>query len=104
MYGPTDMHTLPYLGMGRLSKLPLPLSTPEILAAAFDFEKPPTEISIPKHSDDYLRPRGLMGMNIFRRGLIAEFLIRGLERDENGGLKLPDRGSASKEEIDKISK
>jgi hypothetical protein len=91
------------MGRGRISKLPLPPSTPDSLAAATDYETPPHNVSVPKTSDDYLRPRGIMGMNIFRRGLIAEFMIKGLLRDDSG-LKLPELGSASNEEIDEISK
>ncbi len=104
MYGPTNMHTLPYLFRGRLSHLPLPPLTSEVLAVATNFNEPPTDVPVPKHSDDYVKPRGLMSMNIFRTSVIAEFLLKGLQKDDEDRLKLPERGCVSSEEIDEISK
>jgi hypothetical protein len=51
-----------------------------------------------------MRPRGLMGMKIFRESRITEFLIHSLQKDENDELKLPEKGSVSEEEINAISK
>jgi hypothetical protein len=98
------MHNVPSLGTGRFSKLPPLPPTPELLAAATTFESPPTEITPPKNAEDYMRPRALMGRKVFTESLIAEFLIKGLLRDESGALKLPEKGSVSEEEIDAISK
>jgi hypothetical protein len=43
-------------------------------------------------------------MNMFRREIVAEFLLRGLVRDGNGNLRLPEKGCATIDEIDEISK
>lgn len=104
MYGPTNMHDVQSLGMGRFSDfLPSP-PTPELLIAVTTFDAPPTEITPPKNVEDYMRPRGRMGMEIFRESRIAEFLIKGLQKGENDELKWPERGSVSEEEINAISK
>jgi hypothetical protein len=97
------MHNVPSLGMSRFSNFPPPPPTPELLTAA-TFKAPPTEFSPPKHMKDYMRARSRMGERIFGAGLIAEFLIRGLQKDETGKPKLPEKGSVSEEEVNVISK
>lgn len=104
MYGPTNMHNVPSLGIGRFSNFPLPLLNPKLLDAATTFGAPPTEINPPKNMEDYMRPRALIGRKVFTESLVAEFLIKGLLRDESGGLKFPEKGSVSEEEINTISK
>lgn len=103
MYGPTDMHNLPYLQRFSNLKLSSLACTPDVLAAGTHYDEPPTEIAIPTGPNDYLRPRGIMAINLFHRGIVAEFLVRGLVKSADGTLRLPERGSASKEEIDAIS-
>lgn len=104
MYGPTNMCQLPYLGLGRLADLVIPPCTPELLQTATQFKHPPTEVSIPRSITDYTRPRGIMAMHIFRQNLIGEVLLRGLIREADGTLRLPEKGSVGNQELDKISK
>ena len=104
MYGPTNLHNVPYLGIGRLSKFPLVPPTAELLDAATNFEAPPTEFAPPSNKEDLLKPRAVMGRIIFQQGLMTDFLINGLQNDGEGRLKLPEKGSASVEQIDAISK
>jgi hypothetical protein len=102
-YGPTNMHQLPYLRSGRLSALVLPSCTTELLKAATDFDNPPTEIDIPLRVEDYTRPRGIMGLAVFRESIIAEFILRGFIEGPGGSLQLPTQGCVAAEEIDGIS-
>ena len=44
-----------------------------------------------------------MALQIFKTETIAEFLLRGLLKTENGELTLPEKGSVSDEEIEEIS-
>ena len=45
-----------------------------------------------------------MGQTIFRRGLIPEFLLRGLIlHDDSTNWSLPESGCVSKDEVDSIS-
>lgn len=104
MYGPTNMHSLPYLQRFSNLKMSNLACTPDVLAAGTRYDDPPSEWKIPSGPGDYIKPRSLMGIHIFHRGIIAEFLIRGLSRHEDGTLSLPERGSVSEEEIDEISK
>jgi pimeloyl-ACP methyl ester carboxylesterase len=122
MYGPTNMHSLPYLNRGRLPHLPDPRVTPEMIAAAFDYNNPPTEIAIPTVMEDYSKPRALVSLKVFKTAIIAEFLLRGpvkkergrlrriagfffrdLVRKESNKLSLPKKGCVSDNEIDEIS-
>jgi hypothetical protein len=122
MYGPTNMHSLPYLNRGRLPRLPDPQVTSEMIAAAFDDNNPPTEIAIPTVQEDYTKPRALISLKVFKSAIIAEFLLRcpvkkergrlrtiasfvfrGLVRKESKKLTLPKKGCVSDEEIDEIS-
>jgi len=102
-YGPTNMHQLPYLSSGRLSDLVLPPCTTELLKAATDFDNPPTEIDIPLRVEDYTRPRGVMGLAVFRESIITEFILRGFIEGPDGSLELPAQGCVAAEEIDGIS-
>lgn len=104
LYGPTNMNGLPSLHSDRLSKLMLPPCTPELLTAGTYFEQPPTEFPVVQKPEDYKRPRTVMVLSIFRKALLREYLLRGLTRTEDGKLKLPERGSITKQEIDEISK
>ncbi|KAN0102844.1 alpha/beta-hydrolase [Hyaloscypha variabilis] len=103
LYGPTNMNGLPSLHSDRLSKLILPPCTSEFLAAGTYFDQPPTEFPVVQKPEDYKRPRTGMVLTIFRKALIREYLLRGLIRGEDGKLRLPERGSVTKEEIDEIS-
>ncbi|PBP24836.1 hypothetical protein BUE80_DR004233 [Diplocarpon rosae] len=103
MYGPTNLHHLPYLhrfAANPGSTLPC---TADVLAAATTYENPPTDIPVPKSAKDRVRPRQIMAMNVFQRGLVAEFLLQGLVRLDDGTLSLPEPGCVSKEEVDAIS-
>ncbi|KAI6715301.1 beta-ketoacyl synthase domain-containing protein [Diplocarpon mali] len=150
MYGPTNLHHLPYLhrfvanpGSTRMFWLPRLISscvdvsrprlphpretttrdpksmlvdmrhdtadslpvpcTAEVLAAATTYDNPPTDTPLPKSARDCIRPRQIMAMNIFQRSLVAEFLLKGLVRMDDGSLRLPEQGCVSKEEVDAIS-
>jgi hypothetical protein len=122
MYGPTNMHSLPYLNRGRLPLLQDPRITPEIIAAAFDYNNPPSERAIPTKIEDYTQPRALVGLKVFKSAIITEFLLRGPVKKERGKLRtiarflfrglvkkessklsLPKKGCVSREEIDEIS-
>lgn len=104
------MHDLPYLNRGRLSiaNCPIPDCTAELLASATDYENPPSEFTIPQSKEDYERPRRYLGLNMFRKGIVPEFLLRGLvrcgDREGEAGLRLPEKGSVTEEAIDDISK
>ncbi|CAL3966121.1 hypothetical protein PZA11_002880 [Diplocarpon coronariae] len=103
MYGPTNLHHLPYLHRfvaNPGSTLPC---TAEVLAAATTYDNPPTDTPLPKSARDCIRPRQIMAMNIFQRSLVAEFLLKGLVRMDDGSLRLPEQGCVSKEEVDAIS-
>ncbi len=95
------MHTLPYLG--RFSKRRILPCTPDVLAAATNYNCPPTKQEI-FTDEDYDRPRLVVGMNVFKNSIIAEFLIKGLVTREDTTLELPKPGCVKKEEIDAISK
>ncbi len=94
------MHNLPYLE--RFSKRSTLPCTPDVLAAATSYDRPPTKQEIVT-DEDYGKPRSVMGMTVFRKGIIAEFLIKGLVRQDDGTLRLPEPGSVRKEEVDAIS-
>jgi hypothetical protein len=103
LYGPTNMYALPSLHSDRFARLILPSCTSEVLAAGTSYDQPPTEFSVPQRTDDYRRPRTVMFLTILRKAMLREYLLRGLIRGEDGKLRLPERGSVSKEEIDEIS-
>lgn len=104
MYGPTDMNRVPYLQRGRLSEYDAPSCTPEILAMATDFERPPTDTGCFPVPLGFSNPRSIISLTMFREGTTAEFLLKGLTRGEDGTLRMPEKGCVTKEEIDKISK
>lgn len=106
LYAPTDMHNLPYLNRGRLSvaNCPLPDCTAELLASATNYKTPPSEFKIPRSKEDYEHPRRYLGLHIFREGVVPEVLLKGLVRRGDGKLRLPEKGSVTKQEIDNISK
>ncbi|OBT59948.1 hypothetical protein VE03_10333 [Pseudogymnoascus sp. 23342-1-I1] len=102
---PTDMHNIPFLNRGRLStaRCPIPNCTPVFLASATDYENPPSGFEILQNAEDYERPRRYLGLRIFREGIVSEVLLRGLVKDEDGKLRLPEKGSVTEQEIDDIS-
>jgi hypothetical protein len=106
LYAPTDMHNLPYLNRGRLSiaNCPIPPCTADLLASATDYENPPSRFAIPQRKEDYERPRRYLGLHIFREEIVSDVLLGGLVRCEDGELRLPEKGSVTKEVIDDISK
>ncbi|KAL5319399.1 hypothetical protein ACEPPN_012451 [Leptodophora sp. 'Broadleaf-Isolate-01'] len=103
MYGPTTLHSLHYQQRGRFSKRCSLPCTSETLAAATNYAQPPTETKVGQFGQDNYRPRSIMARHLFERGIIAEFLVKGLLRQSDGSLRLPEQGSVSKEEIDEIS-
>ncbi len=103
MYGPTNFHSVPHLRRGRISRIAVQRLTPELLAEATDYHHPPTEIEIAITEADLQKPRHQISVNFFRSGLVTEFLLRGLVRDQSGKLRFPERGCVTKGEIDEIS-
>ena len=104
MYGPTTLHSVQYQQQGRFSKrCSLPCTT-ETLAAATNYAQPPTEKKISQTAQDKYAPRNIMARHLFERGIVAEFLVKGLVRGTDGSLAFAEKGSVSKEEIDDISK
>ncbi|PVH69967.1 alpha/beta-hydrolase [Cadophora sp. DSE1049] len=103
LYGPTDMNSLPALHSDRLAKIILPSCTSEILAAGTNFDQPPTQFAVTTKPEDYRRPRSVMILTVFRKGMLKEYLLRGLIRSDDGKLKFPGKDSVTKEELDKIS-
>ncbi|KAH7310042.1 Alpha/Beta hydrolase protein [Rhexocercosporidium sp. MPI-PUGE-AT-0058] len=103
MYGPTTLHSLPYHPRGRFSQRCSLPCTYETLAAATNYAHPPTEQQITQTGQDNYRPRSIMARHLFERGIVAEFLVRGLVRGSDGQLGFPERGCVSKKELDEIS-
>ncbi|KUJ11618.1 alpha/beta-hydrolase [Mollisia scopiformis] len=103
LYGPTDMRRVPYLRRGRLSQCDAPSCTPEVLAAATNYGKPPTDMGCSNIPLGFSTPRSQINLMMFREGLSAEVLLKGLIRGEDGALRMPDKGSVTSEEIDEIS-
>lgn len=109
LYAPTNMHSLPYSGRGRLSALTIPPASHGLLFEATDYESPPSEKAIANCALDYLSPRVVMSTHVFREEIVTELLLKGLkENGENGSgepeeLKLPERGSVPVDEVDEIS-
>lgn len=98
------MLDLPHLNRplagGRLGHLNFPSeASPELLKASIQ-PSPSTNVPSPKSLEDTLSPRVIMPMILFRKGVIAEFLLRGII---DGGTKLPEKGSVAEEEIKSIS-
>jgi hypothetical protein len=85
-------------------KLLLLPPTLELLTIITIFKSPSTGIASPKNTEDYIRPRELIGRKVFIKSLIIEFLIKGLLRDKSGVLKLLEKGSINKEQINIINK
>lgn len=103
MYGPTDMNRVPYLQRGRLSKYDAPKCTPEVLAEATNFPRPPSDTGCFPKSSGFSTPRSQISFAMFRGGTTAEFLLKGLVRGEDGTLRMPEKGCVSREEINAIS-
>lgn len=108
IYGPTNLHNLPYTPKGPFAQLELPECTPDMLIGATSYASPPTGTPPPKSKEDFLNPRRIMGITMFRRAVTVEFLLRGLinlgEKGEPPILSLPEQGIVGKDEIDRISK
>ncbi|KAE8312817.1 hypothetical protein BDV41DRAFT_577249 [Aspergillus transmontanensis] len=71
-------------------------------------ESPIASTPPPTSFEDFVfNPRQQVGAEIFRRGLVVEFLLRGLIRrgpdGSTGGWQLPQKGEAQESEIDGIS-
>jgi hypothetical protein len=105
-YPPTDMHNLRYPNRGRLSieNCPILDCTPDLLASATDYENPPSKFAVSQSEEDLERPRRHFALNMFRQSIVAEVLLRGLVRCDNGELRLPEKGSVTTKAIDAISK
>lgn len=54
--------------------------------------------------EDKKKPRHFMGQHVYRRAILAHFLVRGLVKDEEG-LRLPERvrDGITEEEVNRIS-
>jgi acetyl esterase/lipase len=94
---------LPFISRGAPFEFPLPPVTPEMLALSTDFTKPPTGTPAPIAPADFMKPRGLMELQIFKTETITEFLLRELLKTENRELSLPEKGSVSDGQIEEIS-
>jgi len=105
LYGPTNLHSLPWMNLN-FSSLVLRDPTPALLAAATNYEQPPSDLVL--SSTDTTHPRRHMGQHIYRKELLAVFLLRGLvyeDSNEISGLRLPERerDNVTAAEIDSIS-
>lgn len=97
------MLNLHYPDRGALSKAPLPPMAPEILALATGFSNPPTATPVSITPKDFFKPRALMSIVTFKTEVMAEFLLQRLIINKNGELALPSKGSATEEEVRRIS-
>ncbi|PVH79732.1 alpha/beta-hydrolase [Cadophora sp. DSE1049] len=108
IYGPTNLHHLPYMPKGPFAQMELPECTSDMLISATNYANPPTGTTPPNSKEDFLDSRRVMGMTMFRNAVTAEFLLRGLvnfaEKGEPLILSLPEKGTVGKDEINKISK
>jgi hypothetical protein len=109
LYGPTDLHSISYLNKGLISTLDIPEPDFNALRTIFDFKTPPTQIPPVKTREEWLTPRNLLGMYMFRSSTTAAFLLRGLCSSKAGNsespeLRYPSSGDVSPSEVDAISK
>lgn len=102
--GPTNLLTLKNprrpLGGGKLDALVshIPLDpSPEFMASAM-FPSPVANTTPVVGLEGFLHPRNLLGLAIFVKEIIPEFLVRGIVDG-----RLPEKGSVPEEEIEKIS-
>ena len=97
------MHNLPYLNRGRLSidKYPILDCMPDLLASATDYDNPLSEYAVPQYKEDLECLRRFLALNM---SIVAEVLPRGLVRYGNRGLRLPEKGSVTKQAINAISR
>ncbi|GMG01671.1 unnamed protein product [Aspergillus oryzae] len=96
-------------GGGPLISVDVPELTSERISSVVDMERPIASTPPPKSFEDFVfNPRQQVGAEIFRRGLVAEFLLRGLIRHCPDGStiewQLPEKGETQEFEIDGISK
>lgn len=103
MYGPTNFHDLPFLNRGKPAKNRRRPVTPRLLAEGTDYDHPPTEIEIAATQEDLEKPRHQISKYFFNNGIVSEFLLKGLERDHDGRLRMPEKGCVKREEVDAIS-
>ncbi|GMG30752.1 unnamed protein product [Aspergillus oryzae] len=94
---------------GPLISVDVPELTSERISSVVDMERPIASTPPPKSFEDFVfNPRQQVGAEIFRRGLVAEFLLRGLIRHCPDGStiewQLPEKGETQEFEIDGISK
>ena len=93
---------------GPFAQLELPECTSDFLISATEYANPPSGTPSPKSKEDFLNPRRVIGMTMFRRAITAEFLLSGLTNSAGKGelpiLSFPGRETVSKDEVDKISK
>ena len=109
LYGPTDLHSISYLNKGLISTLDIPEPDFNVLSTVLDFITPPTQIPPVKTREEWLTPRNLLGMYMFRSSTTAVFLLRGLcsskvSNSETPELRYPSSDDVSPSEIDAISK
>jgi hypothetical protein len=98
MYAATNFTNLKYQNRGLLAGITVPPLTPDLIRA-MHMPGTPTELPEPSSAKDFFKPRGLLGMNLYRAELLGEFLLR---RFPNG--ELPKKGSVPNNEIESISK
>lgn len=96
--------------MDHLNSITDPELTSELISSVIDVESPiaSAPIGSPKSLEEFFGdPRRQIGMQVFHRGLVAEFLLRGLIRrcldDGTVEWRFPDNGAVPESEIDAIS-
>jgi len=100
---PTNMHELPFLG----HRQHIPPCTSDLLKSATDYENPPSTFPIPRSKEEYEQPRIHVWNHIVESGIMKEFIVHGLRKEGDGRsitLSLPEKGSASIEETNAISR
>ncbi|RAQ54517.1 hypothetical protein AFGD_003728 [Aspergillus flavus] len=108
IYGPTDLRRIQPVKGGPLTSVDMPELTSERISSVVDMERPIASTPPLKSFEDFVfNPRQQVGAEVFRRGLVAEFLLRGLIRHCPDGStiewQLPEKGEAQEFEIDGIS-
>lgn len=92
------------LAGGRLSHIQFPDdASPELIEGAIR-NPPPTQIPTPTSAEDFLSPRSFLGILLFKKNIVSEFLLRGFIEGKDGVKRLPEKGSVPEDEIKAISK
>lgn len=106
IYGPTDMHNIPYQAKGPLAALDIAVLSSDEIRLATSFDHPPPNTPLPV-GGEWLNGRTKTGLSMFRIEITAELLLRVLTRSKVEGLpdefSFPRLGDVTREEIDEIS-